>query len=107
MTLSTSLTLGGFLQGPQGEWMALIGALVFVLVVWIVIHRTISQFNTKEMVEDVATARRWTNRIAGIVVLLLLVGFVVNAATYATNAVPHSDLDKTSIYEQMHSNTQQ
>jgi len=44
------------------------------------------------------------NWAAGVLFVLALIGFGLNAMTYGTNAIPHTDLDKSSIYHDMDSN---
>jgi len=104
MTPSTTLTLEGFLRGLQAEIAALIGAVILILIVLLLARWLINQRAANRDVFDATSARSLANKIAGIVFLLVLVGFAVNAATYASNVVPRSDLDGSSIYRDMDSN---
>lgn len=105
MTPSTSLTLGGFLQGLQADLMGLIAALVIISVVIGVIHYFIrnaaKDSSDKELANDFL---KWVDRIGLLVIVLTVIGFGIHAAVYATNSIPRSDLDKSGVYEQMDSN---
>lgn len=104
MTPSTSLTLQGFLQGLHGSMFGLIGSLVAIVVILLFTHWVISK--SADSGSEVATARSWANRIFGVIALLVILGFGVNAATYATNIIPRSTLDRSSIYEDMNENVE-
>ena len=103
MTLSTSSTLGGFLQGMQANAMALTGTLVFLLVVFLIIRSFIARFVDQGEADSM---RRGINWAAGVIAIVAVVGFGINGANYATNAIPRTDLDKSSVYDQMNSNIQ-
>jgi heme A synthase len=102
MTPSTDASFGGFLQGMQANMMSLIGTIIFILVVWLLVRFIISKMTDNE--DDAASAKRFVNWTAAIVGLLGIVGFSMNAMTFATNQIPHSDLDKSPVYDEMNSN---
>ena len=106
MTPSTSLTLQGFLQGLHGNMMWLVGSIITIVVVLMIVRWFISKSLKEQNIEqsDAASARSWANSIAGVVTLVVIVGFAFNAATYATNAIPRSELDRTSINRGMDAN---
>lgn len=103
MTPSTSLTLQGFLQGLHGNMMWLIGSIIAIVVVLLVVRWFINKVAKGGDMNDseAATARSWVNGIAGVVALLVIAGFCINAATYATNTIPRSELDRSSINRDM------
>ena len=103
MIPSTSLSLMGFFQGLQGELYTIIYTIISILVIrWIalIVVKKI-QFDSEE---ELTTSRNFINLFSGIILLISVVGFIVNATIFTTNVIPHSDLDKTSVYEQMNSN---
>ncbi len=106
MTPSTSLTLQGFLQGLQGNMMWLIGSIITIVVVLLVVRWFINKMAKDGGMDDsdATTVRSWVNGVAGIVALVVITGFCVNAASYATNAIPRSELDRSSINRDMGAN---
>lgn len=106
MTPSTSLTLGGFLQGLQANMMGLIGSLIAILVVLLIVRWFVSKLLGEQSIEqgDANSARSWANGVAGVVALVVVAGFCINAATYATNVIPRSELDRSSINRDMDAN---
>lgn len=106
MTPSTSLTLQGFLQGLQGNMMGLIGSLITILIVLLIVRWFISKLLGEQSIEqsDATSARGWVNGIAGVLAFVVIAGFCISAATYATNAIPRSTLDASSIYRDMDNN---
>lgn len=108
MTPSTSLTLGGFLQGLQAQTMGLIATIILILVARWVILSFVSKTQSVggASAEDTGPVRSFVNWGAGIVLVLTLVGFGWSAANYATNVIPHTDLDKSGVYQDMNSNIQ-
>ena len=106
MTPSTGLTLQGFLQGLHANMAGLVASIVAILVVLLVVRWFINKMaNSSEMGDsEVATARGWANGIAGVLACIVLVGFAVNAASYATNVIPRTGLDRSSINQDMDAN---
>jgi heme A synthase len=102
MTPSTDASFGGFLQGMQANMMSIVGTIIFILMVWLLARFIISKMTDNE--DDATSAKRFINWSAAIVVLLSFVGFSMNAMTFATNQIPHSDLDKSPVYNEMNSN---
>jgi branched-subunit amino acid permease len=100
--LSTSPTLGGYVQGMQAQMMSLIGALIFIAIVWWLVRLVV--YKTAENEADAVTVSGYVSKIAWTVILLTFAGFSFNALTFATNQIPHSDLDKSSVYEDMNAN---
>ncbi|OGC87478.1 hypothetical protein A3B33_02405 [Candidatus Adlerbacteria bacterium RIFCSPLOWO2_01_FULL_54_16] len=107
MTPSTSLTLEGFLRGLQAQSMWLIGSIVFILVaLWLIRSIIAKSVENGMSAKDAQTTRGFVNWAAGLITVLVLIGFAFNAANYATNLIPRSGLDKSSIYQDMDSNIQ-
>lgn len=106
MTPSTSLTLGGFIQGLQGNMMGLIGSLVAILIVLFVVRWLISKSLGEQGIEqgEASSFRTWANGIAGVVAVVVVAGFCINAANYATNVIPRTGLDRSSINQGMDAN---
>ncbi|OGG76867.1 hypothetical protein A3B35_00225 [Candidatus Kaiserbacteria bacterium RIFCSPLOWO2_01_FULL_54_24] len=106
MTPSTSLTLGGFVQGLQANMMGLIGSLVAVLIILLIVRWFISKSLGEQGIEqgDANSTRRWANSIALIITIVVVVGFSWNAANYATNVIPRTGLDRSSINQDMDAN---
>lgn len=106
VTPSTSLTLQGFLQGLHGNMMWLIGSIIAIVVVLLIVRWLINKMTKDgEMNEsEAATARNWANGIASVVTLVVIAGFAINAATYATNMIPRTGLDRSSINQDMDAN---
>ena len=101
MTSPTSLTMDGFIRGLQAELMVLVAIILGIIVVRGII---LSVMRKTQSVGVTSSVPRFVNWGTGIAFVLVLIGFGWNAATYGTNAIPHSDLDKSSIYQQMDSN---
>ncbi|MDO8706109.1 MAG: hypothetical protein Q7J84_14295 [Sulfuricaulis sp.] len=104
MTPSTSLTLGGFLQGLQGNMMGLISSLFAVLIILLIVHWFISKSLGEQNIEQGNAARSWVNGIAAVVALVVIAGFCISAATYATNVIPRTGLDRSLINQDMNTN---
>ena len=103
MTPTTSLSMEGFLRGMQGNIGALIGSMIAIAVVLLIVR----WFMARSLESDeLPTARRWANRFAGLVAIVAIIGFVVNAAWFTTNIISRSSLDRSSVNEQMNSNIQ-
>jgi hypothetical protein len=102
MTPSISLAPRGFLQGLQAEVMWLIAAIIAVVILLLLVRWCIGKLADTQ--QKARSARRVANGVASVVALLVLVAFCLNAATYATNAIPRSGLDRSSIDEQMNFN---
>ena len=108
MTFSSTLTLGGFLRGLQREMVGLIGSIILIIIILLIVRWFISKLLTSHDIEndEAVSGRKWAGSIAAVLICLVLVGFAINAATYATNMIPHSDIDKSGVYTQMNSNIQ-
>jgi hypothetical protein len=107
MTFSTSLSFGGFLQGLQADLMSLIGSLICICLLWFIVRwvvRTSVADASKTETAQALQALQSVNKVMKFIILLTVLGFGVHAATFATNAIPHTDLDKSSVYDQMNSN---
>ena len=103
MTPSVSLTVEGWIRGLQAEMLAIIGVVLGIIVVrWVILSLMLK-------VRPVGNApgegrnriRGLVNWGAGIAFVLALAGFGWNAAIFGTNAIPRSDIDKSSVYQQM------
>ncbi|HEY4487130.1 MAG TPA: hypothetical protein VJB70_05400 [Candidatus Paceibacterota bacterium] len=103
MIPQTSLTLQGFLQGLHGNMTGLIGSIIAIAIVLFIVRWFINKMAKDADLDDseTATARSWANGIAGVVALVVIAGFCINAVTYATNAIPRSELDRSSINRDM------
>jgi len=106
MTPSTSLTLGGFLQGLHSNLLGLIGSLIAVLIILLIVRWFISKLLGEQSIEqsDANSIRSWTNSIAGVVALVVIAGFCISAANYATNVIPRTGLDRSSVNQDMNAN---
>lgn len=105
MTPSTALTLQGFLQGLQSNMMGLVGSLVAILVILFVSRWLIGRAHANGMNDnDARSVRGFANKVAALAAVLVLVGFAVSAASYGTNAIPHSTLDRSTINDDMNAN---
>ena len=99
MTPSSSWTIEGFLRGLHAELMAFAIVMFVLLVVLLILRRVMSASG-----ENVSATYRHANKIVGFIAIIIVAGFVINAAIFATNVTPHSELDETNIYQQMNSN---
>ncbi len=108
MTPSTSLTLQGFLQGLHANAMGLVVSIITIMVILFVVRWFINKVAKSNDMDDseVASARSWANSIAGAVTCIALIVFAINAATYTTNVIPRTGLDRSSINQDMDANIQ-
>ncbi|PCI28480.1 hypothetical protein COB52_03615 [Candidatus Kaiserbacteria bacterium] len=109
MTPTTELTLEGFLRGLQSNITSLVGTFVFVLVMLFIVKWFIKKLLETEGLtpKEAVTARLWANSSFFLVIVLVLIGFSMNAVTYATNTIPRVGLDGSSIYEDMDANIEE
>jgi hypothetical protein len=89
----------GLLRSLQAEIMGLVGALLLILVIWLVVRSIIGR--------GVAGAaqtrlRAWADRGASLLALVIVGGMLWHVITVATvNRLPRQDVDGSPVYERM------
>ena len=89
----------GLLRSLQAEIVGLVGALLVVLVIWLVVRSIIGRG-----VASVAQMRlrAWTDRGASMLALAIAGGLLWHVITVATaNRLPRQDVDGSPVYERM------
>ena len=89
----------GLLRSLQAEIMGLVGALLAILVVWLVVRSVIGRG-----VAGVAQTRfrGWAARGASLLALVIVGGMLWHVMTVATaNRLPRQDVDGSPVYERM------
>ena len=89
----------GLLRSLQTEIVGLVGALLLVLVIWLVARSIIGRG-----VASVAQMRlrAWTDRGASLLALAIVGGMLWHVITVATaNRLPRQDVDGSPVYERM------
>jgi phage-related holin len=109
MTPSNELTLQGFLQGLQGNMMWLFGSIIAIVVILMIARwfiKKIAREDREDGIEEieVKAALSRINRTALVFVLIMVALFCINATMYATNTIPRSELDRSSINRDMDAN---
>jgi len=89
----------GLVRSLQADIMGLVGALLLILVVWLVVRSVIGRGAA-----GVARTRHrgWADRGASLLALVIVAGMlwhVVNVAT--ANRLPRQDVDGSPVYERM------
>ena len=93
----------GLLRSLQAEIMGLVGALLAILVIWLVLRSVIGS-----SVAGVARTRfrAWADRGASLLALVIVGGMLWHVMTVATvNRLPRQDVDGSAVYERMDSIT--
>jgi hypothetical protein len=93
----------GLLRSLQAEIMGLVGALLAILVIWLVVRSVIGRG-----VAGVAQTRfrAWADRGASLLALVIVGGMLWHVITVATaNRLPRQDVDGSAVYERMDSTT--
>jgi hypothetical protein len=89
----------GLLRSLQAEIMGLVGALLLILVIWLVVRSIVGRG-----VAGVAQTRlrAWADRVASLLALVIVGGMLWHVITVATvNRLPRQDVDGSSVYERM------
>lgn len=106
MTPSTSATLEGFLQGLYAQTLsiAIVGALLASALIFL--RWVIGKMVTSKSINDgdALVAYRCLHLTVLSVGIFALISFLVSAANYATNLIPHSTLDSSAINADIESN---
>lgn len=97
----------GFLRAMQGEIMALVGFIIFLLFIgWIVAWLTKRAVEERKSTsEEMQEILKWRGKIIKLLIIISLLIFGWQAVTFiAANRIPRADVDKSSVYDQMDSN---
>jgi hypothetical protein len=89
----------GLLRSLQAEVIGSIGALLLILVIWLVVRSVIGRGSA-----GVAQARLrvWTDRGASLLALVFVGGMLWHVMTVAAaNRLPRQDVDGSPVYERM------
>jgi hypothetical protein len=89
----------GLLRSLQAEIIGLVGALLLILVAWLVVRSIIGRG-----VAGVAQTRlrAWADRGASLLALVIVGGVLWHVITVATvNRLPRQDVDGSPVYERM------
>ena len=89
----------GLVRSLQAEIMGLVGALLLILVIWLVVRSIVGRGAA-----GVARARlrAWTDRGASLLALVIVGGMLWHVITVATaNRLPRQDVDGSPVYERM------
>jgi hypothetical protein len=89
----------GLLRSLQAEIMGLVGALLLILVIWLVVRSIVGRG-----VAGVAQTRlrAWADRVASLLALVIVGGMLWHVITVATvNRLPRQDVDGSPVYERM------
>jgi hypothetical protein len=89
----------GFVRSLQTEIMGLVGALLLILVIWLVVRSVIGRGATGAAQ---ARLRVWANRGASLIALIMVGGMLWHVITMAAvNRLPRQDVDGSSVYKRM------
>ena len=80
----------GLVRSLQAEIVGSVGALLLILVIWLVVRSVIGRSATGAAQ---ARLRAWTNRGASVLALLIVGGML--------NRLPRQDVDGSPVYERM------
>ena len=89
----------GLLRSLQAEIMGLVGALLLILVIWLVVRSIVGRG-----VAGVAQTRlrAWADRGASLLALVIVGGMLWHVITVAmVNRLPRQDVDGSPVYERM------
>ena len=89
----------GLLRSVQAEIVGLAGALLAILVVWLVVRSAIGRGAAGVARTRV---RRWADRGASLLALIVVGGMLWHVITVAAvNRLPRQDVDGSPVYERM------
>jgi hypothetical protein len=89
----------GLLRSLQAEIMGVAGALVAILVAWLVVRAIIGR-GAAGVTQT--RLRVWTDRCASLLALVIVGGMLWHVITVATaNRLPRQDVDGSPVYERM------
>ena len=89
----------GLLRSLQAEIMGLVGALLVILVVWLVVRSVIGRGPSGV---GRTRLRGWADRGASLLALIIVGGMLWHVVTVATaNRLPRQDVDGSPVYERM------
>ena len=89
----------GLVRSLQAEIMGLVGALLLILVIWLVLRSVIGRgaAGVAQM-----RLRAWADRGASLLALVVVAGMLWHVVTVATaNRLPRQDVDGSPVYERM------
>ena len=88
----------GLLRSLQAEIMGLVGALLLILVIWLLVRAMIG----RGAAGVTRTRRAWTDRCASLLALVLIGGMLWHVMTVVSaNRLPRQDVDGSPVYERM------
>ena len=89
----------GLVRSLQAEIVGSVGALLLILVIWLVVRSVIGRSATGAAQ---ARLRAWTNRGASVLALFIVGGMLWHVITVAAvNRLPRQDVDGSPVYERM------
>ena len=89
----------GLVRSLQAEIMGWVGALLGILVIWLVVRAIIGRGAAGVTQTQL---RAWTDRCASLLALVIVGGMLWHVITVATaNRLPRQDVDGSPVYERM------
>ena len=89
----------GLARSLQAEIIGTVGALLIILVIWLIVRVIIGRSTTGAAQ---ARFRSWTDRGASLIALVIIGGMLWHVFTVAAvNRLPPQDVDRSSVYERM------
>jgi hypothetical protein len=89
----------GLLRSLQAEIMGLVGALLAILVIWLVVRSVIGR---GAVGVTQTRLRGWADRGASLLAFIVVGGMLWHVVTVATaNRLPRQDVDGSPVYERM------
>jgi hypothetical protein len=89
----------GLARSLQAEIIGTVGALLIILVIWLIVRVIIGRSTTGAAQ---ARFRSWTDRGASLIALVIIGGMLWHVFTVAAvNRLPRQDVDRSSVYERM------
>jgi hypothetical protein len=89
----------GLARSLQAEIIGTVGALLIILVIWLIVRVIIGRSTTGA---SRARFRSWTDRGASLIALVIIGGMLWHVFTVAAvNRLPRQDVDRSSVYERM------
>jgi hypothetical protein len=93
------MNLIGLARSLQAEIIGTAGALLLILVIWLVVRVMIGRSTTGAAQ---ARFRGWTDRGASLIALVIIGGMLWHVFTVAAaNRLPRQDVDRSAVYERM------
>jgi hypothetical protein len=89
----------GLARSLQAEIIGTVGALLIILVIWLIVRVIIGR-STPGAAQ--ARVRVWTDRGASLIALVIIGGMLWHVfAVAAVNRLPRQDVDRSPVYERM------